>query len=631
MIDHPEQETVDEISTSAIRDIASAPGIPDTADIEQRFLALERQFRHDNTFEPLAPVPGQPVTVKATSGSGLRLRRAALYYTTDSSAPSAESPRIVMTVSSVSWDYRIGYLTTWDAVIPSQVDGTIVRYRIGGWRSGAERTEDAAPDVWAHDGQGFWFRVPGEAGITTFAYRVAARRAVMPAWMDEAVIYHIFLDRFHPGNDDGVFHGDLSPRERHGGTLGGVHRALPYIADLGVTCIWLSPIHPAETYHRYDTMDYFAVDPALGTSEEFRDLVEAAHERGIRVLLDFVPSHASWHHPAFLAAQRDRDAPTASWFVFDRWPDQYRCFLQVSPYLPTLNTADPGARAHLIASAVHWIREFGVDGFRLDHVIAPGMDFWVAFLAAVEGASPQAVTIGEATDTPDSLRRYRGKLQSTLDFELAAALRLTFGTGNWNVGLLEYLIASYERFMAEGPGRVSFLDNHDMDRFLWVAGNDEQRLKLAALCQFTLAPTPSIYYGTEIGLTQEHGASELGFGGDAQARRDMLWDPARWNWDLVDFYRRLIRFRHAHPGLSRTARTTIHLDERANTWAYARVGAGQQSETIVAAFNLGRHEAELELDIAGNLELVLGVGPSPEIDGRRVRLPACSGAVFQLR
>jgi cyclomaltodextrinase len=456
----------------------------------------------------------------------------------------------------------------------------------------------------------------------------------MPDWMHDAVIYQIFLDRFHPGTPDGAFPADTAPRERHGGTLPGVLQALPYIADLGVTCIWLSPLHPAETYHRYDTMDYFGVDPALGTAEDLRALIDAAHSRGIRVLLDFVPSHLSAHHPAFVAAQRDQASSTASWFTFDRWPDRYRCFLQVSKGLPSINTDDPAARAHLIESAVYWLREFGVDGYRLDHVIAPSMDFWVAFRRAIEQANPDVLTIGEATDTPDNLRHYRGKLNSLLDFELAAALRFSFGAGTWSLATLDTLLTAYELYMADAPGRVSFLDNHDMDRFLWVAGNDVDRLKLAALCLFTLSPTPVLYYGTEIGMTQSHGARERGFGGDANAREDMIWDSSRWNHDLLDFFRRLIQLRRQHPVLSRGHRRTIHAE--GNLWVYTRQ---QQADVLspgdlLVVLNLQDGSTEVCLPTAlteSDLTVLLTSGKGPDVHGSCLDLLGKSGCVLAIR
>ncbi|MBX5457394.1 MAG: hypothetical protein IRZ31_10880 [Thermogemmatispora sp.] len=155
----------------------------------------------------------------------------------------------------------------------------------------------------------------------------------------------------------------------HGGTLNGVRAALPYLAELGVTCLWLSPLQLAESYHRYDALDYFTVDPRLGSGADLKALGDEAHARGMRVLLDFVSAHLSWHHPAFLAAQTDRQAPLHDWFYFGRWPDRHGTFLDAVPGLLSLRSESGGARRHIIAGALHWLREYGIDGFRLDHAI----------------------------------------------------------------------------------------------------------------------------------------------------------------------------------------------------------------------------------------------------------------------
>lgn len=604
--------------------IATAPGDLPRAAVEERFAAQRVQFRHDNTILPLAPVPDRPVQIRAIAGAEVPLAGARVFYTTDGTVPSLTSATADMEIAGVDWDVRTGYRTMWRATIPAQSVGTVVRYRIAGY-SLESQGWSREPDVWAHDGQGFWFRFPGERGITTFAYQVEPPGPPLPSWARQAVIYQIFLDRFHPGILVPSWPHAGTDSTRHGGTLLGVTEALPYLADLGVNCVWLSPLLPSQTYHRYDGTDYYAVDPALGSIADLQGLVAGAHSRGMRVLLDFVPSHCSWHHPAFQAAQRDRDAPSASWFTFDHWPDTYRCFLQRVPHLPSFNTDDPGVRRYLIDSALFWVRECGIDGFRIDHVIGASMDFWVALRAALHGVRPDILTAGEATDTPDAVRRYRSRLDGILDFPLARALRHTFAVGDWDVGQLDSFLVSYERFMADGPGQVSFLDNHDMDRFLFVAGGDVRRLALAALCQFTLPPTPTIYYGTEIGMSQQHSSQALGLGGDAEARRDMPWDPESWNQELRSLYRRLIALRRELAALPSGERHTVHLDPLAGTYAYVRRLSGPGDDVMVA-FNLASTTARIPLP-AGARDVLLAVGGAA-VEGQTLSLEGRSGAML---
>jgi glycosidase len=600
--------------------IATAPGDLPRRDIVARHTLRRAQFRHDNTIEPLGPRPGQPITLTATSGAELPLARAEVWISTDGRVPNAAAPRLPMTPVATEWHFTAGFLTRWQATLPGQPAGTIVRYRIAGWLPGA--APDAPPDVWAMDGSGFWFRSDPDHAITTFAFPVEAPGPVHPAWLQEAVIYQIFLDRYHPGTPDGRFPEGADPQAKHGGTLQGVIQTLPYLSELGVTCLWLSPIGPADSYHRYDATDYFTVDPTLGTVDDLRALTAAAHDRGMRVLLDFVPSHLSSDHAAFVAAQSDRDAASHDWFTFYEWPHSYRSFLDMVPQLVSINTNSAGARQHIIDSAVYWMRDCGVDGYRLDHAIGHGMDFWTQFRAALVAENPEVVTIGEVTDTTDCLRAYRGRLHDVLDFPLARALRLAFGTGDWSVAELHTYLDAYDRYMAEGPGRVSFLDNHDMDRFLHVAGGDKTRLKLAALCQFALEQPPTIYYGTEIGLAQARGMDEGGFGGDVEARQDMPWDPADWDHDLLAFYRALIAGRAVQPALRGEGRELLWLDAAAGLYAFRRSAEG--AADVVVAFNLWADAQTIPLP--ADHTVILATHDGVAVTAAGVHLPPMSGA-----
>ena len=480
------------------------------------------------------------------------------------------------------------------------------------------------PSLRAMDGQGFWFNQVGQSRITTFAYQVDTNRLKHPDWMNEAVIYQVFIDRFHPGNIDGKFAESTGPQDFHGGNLIGVQASLPYLADLGVNCLWLSPINPAESYHRYDVMDYFSIDPILGTADDFRTLVDAAHHQGMRVLLDYVPAHCSWRHPAFLQAQSSRTADTHSWFTFHEWPGSYRSFLDMIPMMPSFDTNDSGVREYLTESALYWMRDFGVDGLRLDHAIGHSMDFWTQFRAALMAENPDVVTIAEATDTPDSLRRFRGRIHDILDFPLARALRHTFAARDWSLEKFDTFLDAYDLYMEEGPGRVSFLDNHDMERFLHVARENINSLKLAALCQFSLNQTPTIYYGTEIGMSHVHSFSEKGFGGDAEARADMIWDENDWNGGLLDFYRQLIHLRRETPILQQGSRTRLYLGEADATYAYSLNSAVQTDRQVIVAFNLSTREQVIPL-AQKQLRILLATNNGGEIHPGKIILPPETG------
>ncbi len=329
------------------------------------------------------------------------------------------------------------------------------------------------------------------------AYRVDRDR--VPDWLREAVIYQVFVDRFATMGGR-PFDEPSTPGGFYGGTLRGVTERLDHVVDLGATCIWLSPIFPSPSHHGYDATDYRSVEPRLGTEADLVELVEAAHARGLRVLLDFVVNHVSSAHPAFLAARRDRDSPEARWFTFTDWPDEYLSFFGVLDH-PQIDSDDPGARAAMIEAAEHWLH-LGVDGFRLDYAQGPSHAFWTAFRAATRAIAPDSATIGEVVETPAVQLTYQGRLDGCLDFFLLGALRGAFAFGTLPPSGLDDVV---RRHLATRPAdfvRPTFLDNHDMNRFLWVVGGDTRRLRLAALFQCTLPDPPIIYYGTEVGRSQ---------------------------------------------------------------------------------------------------------------------------------
>lgn len=605
------------------------PGELPRSHIVDRMRMQREQFRHDNVLSPPAPSPELPTEITATSGEVIGVVAASVFYTTDGSLPGPHAQRLPMTVSSVQWDVHGGYVTQWCVAVPPQSVGTVVRYRVAGWQTQPDEPNAAEPDVWAHDGQGFWFRFPGEDGITTFAYRVEPHDEPLPAWVRESVVHQIFPDRFHPGTPDGHWPEGLDGSELHGGTLRGVLQALPYLDDLGVTCLWFTPVTASPTYHRYDTSDYFTVDPVLGTNEDLRALVKAAHERGMRILLDFVPSHVSWEHPAFRAAQRDASSPTASWFTFEERPDRYRMFSGLVPSMPLINSRDDAARAHLLASAVQWLQDYDVDGFRVDHAIGVGMDFYVALRAAMLGVKADAFTVGEVVDTPNCMRRYRSRLDALLDFPLSRALMQTFAKEQWDVRHFTAFLTSYHEYMRDGPGLLSFLDNHDLNRFLFEAGGDIDRLKLAALCQFTLPATPVIYYGTEIGLSQDIDKDAGGWGGDAEVRRNMPWGSADQNLELQRFYRLLIQLRRQNPVLWSDSYRTHHVDTDTKTFSYVRTLSDDGYQQMIAVFNVGDSPALVLLPTSDvPWRPLLSSRSGVQLKTEYVHLPPRSGSVL---
>lgn len=243
------------------------------------------------------------------------------------------------------------------------------------------------------------------------------------------MVYQVFVDRFNPGKGKKWLQTtDLT--KPFGGTLRGVIEKLDYIKDLGFNTIWLSPIFASPSHHGYDISDYLRVEPRFGTEADLRELLDLAHAKGLRVLLDFVANHCSNQHERFQAALAgDKDA--ISWFKWKNFPE-YESFYDV-PEMPCFNL-EPGspARAHLLEVARYWL-QFGADGYRLDFANGPAREFWVEFQQACQEVNPDCWTFGEIVAPADEQITFAGSMHGTLDFLTCQALRETFATRHWSL------------------------------------------------------------------------------------------------------------------------------------------------------------------------------------------------------
>ena len=511
--------------------------------------ALRSGIQHQHRITPLDPAPGEPVAAHLSSASDLPIVSAQLRYTTDGSDPRADGAHSIdfqrgdSEWDTIAWDY----LRHWQAQIPPQADGTLIRYCIrartadgetvcADWPQSEERVR--------HETMRHFGSIPADAPFTPapqtdaplFCYHVD--RLPAPAWIHDAIIYHIFLDRFYPGHGrDWAQTDDL--QSLCGGTLWGVRDKLDYLADLGVNCLWLSPCWASPTHHGYDIADYRRIEQRLGGEAALHAVVEGAKARGIRILLDLAANHVSNEHPIFLDAASSESSPYREWFTFSpRYPLGYKSFFGVKT-MPEVNLEQPEACEWMIQNGEFNLREFGVDGYRLDVAAGPGQNFWAQFRPRMRALNPDCVLLGEIIDTPAYLRSYTGKLDGCLDFSLAEALRNTFGWRSWDEGRLRAFLDSHGSYFDEDFVLPSFLDNHDMDRFSLIADNDSAALKRAAAAQLRLPNPPIILYGTEVGLRQRRSTRESTL--DA-CREPMLWDEGQ-DADLLAFYKEEIKQR----------------------------------------------------------------------------------------
>ncbi|MED5320220.1 MAG: glycoside hydrolase family 13 protein, partial [Cyanobacteriota bacterium] len=337
-----------------------------------------------------------------------------------------------------------------------------------------------------------------------------------PAWVADAVIYQIFPDRFRrSGRVDAQRHLTLKPwgtdpREEgfQGGDLYGVIDALDGLQAMGITCLYLTPIFSSAANHRYHAYDYFEVDPLLGGNAALRDLIDAVHRRGMKLVLDGVFNHCgrgfwAFHH----VVENGADSPYRDWFHVHRWPLQpypapgedcgYDGWWAL-PDLPKFNHANPGLREHLLAVGRHWLEQ-GIDGWRLDVPAEVPADFWVEFRQMVRSTNPEAWIVGEvwgdATtwlqgDHFDGVMNYRLGW-SSICWAAGETLRRDYRNSEYPLDPLDgqalltiwtTTTGSYREVV--NRAQMNLLDSHDVPRALHSLNNDVAALKLALLLLF---------------------------------------------------------------------------------------------------------------------------------------------------
>jgi glycosidase len=475
-------------------------------------------------------------------------------------------PQVVVEMERAGTD---GVRDYWAATIPSQTRRVAYRFCLRSSRK---------------------VRWLGESGVTAtafaatpfeFPYLCTADLFRQPAWLEGVTLYHIFPDRFcngDPTNDPRRHRlrwGD-PPRggyEMAGGDLEGIRRKLPYLFDLGVGGLYLNPIFRSSSNHKYNTRDYYRIDPAFGTNELFAELVREAHAHGIRVLLDAVFNHSGDDFFAFRDVRRKGTASRyLSWFHrIDSFPvdpklPNYETFANRLGWMPKLNTADPECAAYFLRVAEHWLRAADIDGWRLDVANEVDHAFWRAFRTRVKATKEDAWILGEVMH--DAAPWLQGdEFDSVMNYPWRSAV-LGYLTGRTGaVGFDHALCRLRHRHPAPVvAGLLNLLGSHDTERVRTFLGNGDpptgaEGAALAAVLLFTAPGVPQIYYGDEVGMEG---------GRDPDCRRCMEWDPERQDTTTLALYRKLIALRRRYPWLGDGAWETLHADPVTGLYAYRR-------------------------------------------------------------
>lgn len=396
-------------------------------------------------------------------------------------------------------------------------------------------------------------------------------------------IYFLMTDRFNDGdlsNNQNVHKKDLSAY--HGGDFQGIIDKLDYINDLGFTAIWISPVvkNQVRGYHGYWATDFYQTNENFGSLAKLKELVEKAHARGIKVIVDLVVNHVSGMHP-WLA-----DPKYENWFHHNgsitNWNDDREVEEKSLQNLPDLDQSNPEVKKYLIDMAKWWINETGIDGYRLDTVRHVSKDFWREFTSEIKKEFPHFYFLGEVFDGRSS---YVGSYQAAgidgmLDFPLYYALTDVFKEGQSAVRLksmIEECQNTYQNSVMMG----TFLDNHDVPRFVnQIYDFPEERLKQALTFVMTYTGIPVIYYGTEIGMDG---------GADPENRGDMDWSVKS---PLTGFIKRLNEVRRSNKALVYGNFQIIEAKD--DYFCYARQF---EENTVIAVFNLSNDKKQFQLSL----------------------------------
>jgi neopullulanase len=495
-----------------------------------------------------------------------------------------------------------------------------------------------------------------------------------PDWVKDAVFYQIFPDRFAKSErvpkhlNLEAWDSPPTPFGFKGGDLRGVVEQLDYLHDLGVTAIYFNPIFASAANHRYHTYDYYHVDPLLGGNAALRELIDAAHARGMRIVLDGVFNHTGrgfwpFHH----TLENGAASPYVDWFHFDSdrlngarhfaaYPDLearealrrgegslkaigYQAWWNL-PALPKFNTRTPAVREFLWDVAVRWI-DFGIDGWRLD--VPADIDddsFWQEFRRRVKSANPEAYLVGEIWH--EARRWLQGdQFDAVMNYPLTIACLGFFGGERLDLAetrkvggyrdvraidapefadRVDWLLGLYDPAITQA--QLNLLDSHDTPRFVTSVSGEQAALRLALLLLFTYPGAPCIYYGDEIGLAG---------GDDPDCRRAFPWDRSTWDHDLLAFVRRCVALRKAHPALRRGSHHRLYAHDGVYVF-----GRQLGDEKLVIALNAGSSARLIDAPVSalglerGSLADVWGDARYTIADGmlRDLRLVPRSGVVL---
>lgn len=367
-----------------------------------------------------------------------------------------------------------------------------------------------------------------------------------PLWVRDAIFYEIFPDRFANGDKNNDPHRTVEwgkkPTRRNffGGDLKGIMDNVDYFKEININAIYLTPIFKANTNHKYDTQDYYSIDPTFGSKEDFKKLVNTLHKNGIKIILDGVFNHCGDSFWAFKDVLKNGESSIyKNWFnlrsfPLQKYPPNYQSYGSAG-FLPKMNLLNEEVRDYLLGVADYWIKEFEIDGWRLDVPWKVPIGFWSQFRDVVKKANPNAYIVGEIWRDPKPWLD-NNQFDGVMNYSLRNLVIEYFLLNKMDAEDFDYegnylrncLHRDHQYFV------LNLLGSHDTPRILTLCKDNFERLKLAMVFMFTYIGSPMIYYGDEVGIQGNN---------DPDCRRTMIWDRNQWNMDIFNLLKLLTELR----------------------------------------------------------------------------------------
>lgn len=466
--------------------------------------------------------------------------------------------------------------------------------------------------------KGFYGEPPLDtAYYFSFPYMNKADIFQAPKWVRNTVWYQIFPERFANGDKsldpDGVLPwGSTEPTKENffGGDLEGVIQKIPYLKELGIDGIYFTPIFKAYSNHKYDTIDYMEIDPQFGTKETLKKLIDICHQNGIKVMLDAVFNHSGFYFPQFQdVLEKGEHSQFKNWFYVHEFPlltepmPNYDTFA-FTPFMPKLNTENPEVKEYLLEVGRYWVREFDIDGWRLDVANEVDHAFWRQFRREVKAIKPDLYILGEIWH--DAMPWLRGdQFDAVMNYPFTSNILEFFARGTITAKDFVENMTSVIHMYPKNVNEVAFnlVGSHDTPRILTECHEDLDQVKQIFTILLTFYGTPCIYYGDEIGMT---GVMDPG------CRKCMEWDVKKQNRELFEHVQKLIRLRKEHPLLANDGELSFLLTDHDDTClAYTRSGGGK---TIIVILNSGNEAVDYTVPFEVKGKTVTNLWDGTELD-----------------